>query len=248
MKMNFEHFQIQKWMSQTVKAKKVSGKNGVIWVVSMFPAKIMVLKLSKKLHFLQFVLISARNLSILKQFKYISERSRFGLSENGIVYYAMIYCFGDIRVWSQRTLLNFYWVSILFYILITNISWQARNQEFFRAGEVSWNEGTSINVSCEAHKRKALQRKIFVFFLQDALKITFQLRILTHGYTQTGQIFPKSGHFFAKSGLFFSIFKKRLGRPPPILPASCSPARTAAQTPINHTIFWKCVMGTFRCE
>ena len=173
--MNFEHFQIQKWMSQTVKAKKVGGKNGVIWVVSMFPSKVMVLKLSKKVHFLQFVPVSARNLSILKQFTYIyiSERSRFGLSENGIVYYAIIYCFGDIRVWSQRTLLNFYWVSILFYILITNISWQACNQEFFIAGEVSWNEDTSINVSCVTHKRKALQRKFFVFFLQDAPKITF---------------------------------------------------------------------------
>ena len=29
---------------------------------------------------------------------YKSERSRFALSENGIVYYAMAYCFGDIRV------------------------------------------------------------------------------------------------------------------------------------------------------
>ena len=51
--------------------------------------------------------------------------------------------------------------------------YQARNQKFFRAGEIFWNEGTSINVSCVTHKRKALQRKILVFFPQDSLKITF---------------------------------------------------------------------------
>ena len=33
------------------------------------------------------------------------------------------YCFGDIRVWSRRSLLNFCWVRIFFDILIANISW-----------------------------------------------------------------------------------------------------------------------------
>ena len=51
------------------------------------------------------------------------ERSRCTLSENGIVYYAMTYCFKDIRAWCQTNLINFYWVSIFFYILIANISW-----------------------------------------------------------------------------------------------------------------------------
>ena len=54
---------------------------------------------------------------------YASERSRCTLSENGFVYYAMTYCFGYIKVWSWRILLNFCWVSIFFDILITNISW-----------------------------------------------------------------------------------------------------------------------------
>ena len=34
----------------------------------------------------------------------------------------MTYCFGDIRVWSRRVLLNFCWISILIDILIANIS------------------------------------------------------------------------------------------------------------------------------
>ena len=34
------------------------------------------------------------------------------------------------------------------------IQLQPSNQEFFGAGEVSWNKGISINVSCMTHKRK----------------------------------------------------------------------------------------------
>ena len=58
-------------MLQTVRAEKVDGKNGVICLVSMLPSRVMVLKLSKKVHFCNFVLTSARNLSILKQFTYM---------------------------------------------------------------------------------------------------------------------------------------------------------------------------------
>ena len=59
---------------------------------------------------------------------------------------------------------------------------RACNQEFFRALEVSWNEGTLINI----------------FFLLDVLNITFQIRHLTHRWTQSGYFpfSPKSGHFF----------------------------------------------------
>ena len=32
---------------------------------------------------------------------YAFERSHHALSKNCIVYYAMIYCFGDIRVWGR---------------------------------------------------------------------------------------------------------------------------------------------------
>ena len=67
--MNFEYFQIQKWMLQTV--KKVDKKYGVTLLVSMFPSWVVVLKLSKKAHFCNFVLASTRNLILLKQFTYV---------------------------------------------------------------------------------------------------------------------------------------------------------------------------------
>ena len=71
----------------------------------LFPSWAMVLKCSKK--------------SIKAIYMFAFERSRYGLSENGIAYYAMTYCF---TIWSRRTLLNFSWVSIHFLIWIDNIS------------------------------------------------------------------------------------------------------------------------------
>ena len=41
-------------MLQTVRREKVDSKNGAICLVSMFPSWVMVLKLSKEVHFLQF--------------------------------------------------------------------------------------------------------------------------------------------------------------------------------------------------
>ena len=124
MKINFEYFQIQKWILQTVRSEKVDEKNGVICLVSMFLSGVKVLKLSKKVHFLQFCAeLSKRSKSIKAIYMYASERSRNTLSENGIIYCAMTYYFGDISVWNQRILLNFWWVSIFFDILIINISW-----------------------------------------------------------------------------------------------------------------------------
>ena len=65
----------------------------------MFPSRVLVLKLSNKVHFLQFCAeLSKKSKSIKAIYIYASERSRYALSENGIVYYAMTYCFGDIRV------------------------------------------------------------------------------------------------------------------------------------------------------
>ena len=51
---------------------------------------IMVLKLSKKVHFLQFCAdFSNESKSAIAIYMYASERSRYALSENGTVYYAM---------------------------------------------------------------------------------------------------------------------------------------------------------------
>ena len=65
----------------------------------MLPSSFMVLKLSKKVHFLQSCAdLSKKSMSIKAIYIYASGRSHYALSENGIVYYAMIYCFGDTSI------------------------------------------------------------------------------------------------------------------------------------------------------
>ena len=127
MKMNFEYFQIQKWMLQTVRAEKVDEKNGVMCLVFMFPFRVMVFKLSKKVHFCNLELTSVRNRSLLKQLHiYIWKVSlRTFRKRHCLLCYGLLSSrFGDIRVWSRRILLNFRWVSILFNTQIANISWR----------------------------------------------------------------------------------------------------------------------------
>ena len=85
--MNFECFQIQKWMLQTVRAEKVDEKNGVICLVFMFPSWAMVCKLSKKVHFLQLCADLSKTSKPLKAiYIYASESCLSTLSENGMVY------------------------------------------------------------------------------------------------------------------------------------------------------------------
>ena len=57
----------------------------------------MVLKSSKKVHFLQFCADLSKTFNSIKAiYIYACERSRYALLENGIVNYAMTYSFGDI--------------------------------------------------------------------------------------------------------------------------------------------------------
>ena len=59
----------------------------------------MVLRLSKKVHFLQYsVDLSNKSKSAKAIFKNAPERSHYTLSKNSIAYYAMTYCFEDISV------------------------------------------------------------------------------------------------------------------------------------------------------
>ena len=59
----------------------------------------MVHKLSKKVHILQFCAdLSKKSRSIKAIYIYVSGRSGYALSENGIVYYAMTDCFEDISI------------------------------------------------------------------------------------------------------------------------------------------------------
>ena len=92
---------------KTVRAEKIRCKNGTICVVSMIPSWVIALKLSKKVHFLQFCAdLSKKFKSIEMIYIYASERSRYTRLENGIVYYAITYCFWNITVWRRRILLN----------------------------------------------------------------------------------------------------------------------------------------------
>ena len=77
-KMNFDYFQIQKCILQTVGAEKVDEKNGVICLVSMFPSWVMVPKLSKKVHFLQFCAdLSKKSKSVKAIYICVSENSHY---------------------------------------------------------------------------------------------------------------------------------------------------------------------------
>ena len=114
MKMNFEYFQTQKWILQLDRKKQMI-------MVMVFP-ELWSLNCLKNV-FLQFCAdLSKKSKSVKAIYIYVTETSRYTLSENGIVYYAMTYCFADISVWSWRILLYFCWFSILFDILFANIS------------------------------------------------------------------------------------------------------------------------------
>ena len=83
MKMNFDYFQIHKWMLQIVRAEKVDENNGVICLASMFPSWVMVLTLSKKLHFLEFCAdLSKKSKSVKAIHIYVSNSSHYTISDN----------------------------------------------------------------------------------------------------------------------------------------------------------------------
>ena len=69
-------------MNVTNREKKVDEKNRVSYLVSMFPSYIMVLKLSKKVHFMQLCAdLSKKSNSIKAVYIYASEGSHYALSE-----------------------------------------------------------------------------------------------------------------------------------------------------------------------
>ena len=56
-------------------------------------------------------------------------------------------------------------------------SYRRATRNFLGVEKISWKRSTSINTSCKTYKRRALQGKIFLFFLQDILKTAFKMRI-----------------------------------------------------------------------
>ena len=82
----------------------------------------MVPKLSKEEHFFEFCAdFCKKSKSVKAIYICASEWLCYKPWENGIVCFAMAYCFGDIRVWSGKILLNLCWFNIFFDILIANI-------------------------------------------------------------------------------------------------------------------------------
>ena len=68
-------------MPQTVRERKVDGKNGVIFLVSVFHSRVMALKLCKKVHFLQlWADLSKKSKYIKVIYIYASEKFRGALS------------------------------------------------------------------------------------------------------------------------------------------------------------------------
>ena len=84
MKTNFDIFQIQKWISQKVRAQKVDEKNRVIF---LFPSWVMALKLPKIVYFLKICAhLSKKSKSIKAIYLYPSEIPHHPLSENSMLY------------------------------------------------------------------------------------------------------------------------------------------------------------------
>ena len=66
-------------MLQTVRAEKVDEKTGVICLISMSPSCVTVLKLSKKVLFLQFCADLSKSIKAI--YIYASERSHYTLQK-----------------------------------------------------------------------------------------------------------------------------------------------------------------------
>ena len=84
--MNFDYFQIQKWMFQTVPAEIIDEKNGVICLSFKFRSCVMDIKLSKKMYSVQFTAeFSKKPESVKAIYINVSESYYYTLSENGFV-------------------------------------------------------------------------------------------------------------------------------------------------------------------
>ena len=128
MKMNFEYFQIQKWLLQTIRSKEVDEKSGVIWPLNCL----------KKHIFCNFVLTSAENLCLLKQSTYMHLEGLVTHFHKMLLFIILwVFYFGDVCIWNRRILLYFCWFSIFFHILITNTPWTVARTAINQ--RVKWN-------------------------------------------------------------------------------------------------------------
>ena len=111
-------------MNITNRLEKVDEKNGVICLVFMLPSWVIVLKLSKKCIFCNFLLTSARNLSRLKQFTYIHLKGLATHFQKLMLFIMLWLTVSVVWVFQVEEFLRiFCWGSIFFEILIAIISW-----------------------------------------------------------------------------------------------------------------------------
>ena len=80
--LNFGGLEMQKWNIPTDRAQRVDEKSGDICVVITFAPGVMVIKMSKIAHFLYFLLMPAKKVTVWR--KYDLKRSYLALSENAM--------------------------------------------------------------------------------------------------------------------------------------------------------------------
>ena len=100
---------------------------------------------------------------------------------------------------------------------------QARKQKFFRAGEVLWNQGTSINFSSKTQKKGSAAKNFGAFSPR-----------YSQNYILNGKFNPRMDTrlFFSKFRALFLIFKKGQRRPP----LKSSPLVARLQSPVQSYI------------
>ena len=123
---------------------------------------------------------------------------------------------------SRPFLLSFIIFIVLFpLVFLKKLRNQAHNQEFFRPGKFSWNQGTSINIHLQ-HEKKDPAGGNFPFFRLETLK-NFILNEKFHLTDDHNQYISS-----ANQDTFFQFSKKGLGRPPsPPLPLLVTPLRNS---------------------
>ena len=85
MELNCKGLETKKWNIPTGRVQRVDEENGVICLVIMFTPRAMVIKMSKMLIFLYFLLMLAKkSVTVWTKDLHASERSYLALSENAI--------------------------------------------------------------------------------------------------------------------------------------------------------------------
>ena len=144
------------------------------------------------------VFLSKKNIYIYRKYCRTKNKKKKNAKEE------LYNCF---KIQSIRSIKNKY-ISVLSKIQ----QFQAGNQEFFRAGEFSWNQAGHFNKHPPTTRERGLAGKNFWFFQPKTSK-----NFILNQNINFSNRWP-IGHFFPKFGHFFLVFEKGQGRPPLHLP------------------------------